>query len=632
MEITIANLILSIIVLIVLPICIGNTICCLLKQEITLAKCFITGHVTMWAVCQLVAVPLILMKRSFIVVIALLSIIYICLVVLGIVIKNAKTGYKQIARGFGELFIKKSDSTKKKHIAGIVMFFIMLIMILTMAVISVVLQHTDADDSRFVVNAVDIYRTNRLFLTDVNSGREISSFIGDLNKDVISPWAVFIAYISKLTGIYPSIIMHTILPPVIMLMLGATYWILSKHFFEKDIFHRSIFVILALLINIYGYHSVYTAETFILIRMWQGKAVLAGVGIPVMIWMLVELYRKQSKENFILILIGNIAMCLLSSMGIIICGIMLGCYGLVYGVLKKNLKITLLLWLMCLINVSYLALSSKVNDWGNRVDDDGYKITQYGNYEQLQHLFYTIEDKENNLVIIDGGWSYDAEEVYEIIAQHNNHVTAWIITHPHPDHVGAFNTVMSEHPEIIIDDIYSIDMNYERYRETAHDYDGFEACEQYMEIISNLGNVHLLKEGDVFYVLGLEFDVIHAWDEEVDELTANLANNGSLCFIVKGKEESMLFCADAQKEVENSIIERHKDELNVDYVQLGHHGNWGLTTDFYDLINPKAVFFDVSRDIFEGEKFDAALLRDYFYERDISCYTYITSPNVIEIR
>ena len=407
---------------------------------------------------------------------------------------------------------------------------------------------------------------------------------------------------------------------------------LSKQFFDKEILYRSIFVILALLVNIYGYHSVYTAETFILIRMWQGKAVLAGVGIHVMIWMLIELYRKQSKENFILVLIGNIAMCLLSSMGIIICGIMLGCYGLVYGVLKKNLKITLLLWLMCLINVSYLALSSKVNDWGNRVDDDGYKITQYGNYEQLQHLFYTIEDKENNLVIIDGGWSYDAEEVYEIIAQHNNHVTAWIITHPHPDHVGAFNTVMSEHPEIIIDDIYSIDMNYERYRETAHDYDGFEACEQYMEIISNLGNVHLLKEGDVFYVLGLEFDVIHAWDEEVDELTANLANNGSLCFIVKGKEESMLFCADAQKEVENSIIERHKDELNVDYVQLGHHGNWGLTTDFYDLINPKAVFFDVSRDIFEGEKFDAALLRDYFYERDISCYTYITSPNVIEIR
>lgn len=71
------------------------------------------------------------------------------------------------------------------------------------------LQLTNADDSRFVVNAVDTVRTNRMLLTDVNTGQEIAYWTGDLYKDVISPWAVFAAYLSKITGISAASMMHT---------------------------------------------------------------------------------------------------------------------------------------------------------------------------------------------------------------------------------------------------------------------------------------------------------------------------------------------------------------------------------------------------------------------------------------
>ena len=265
-------------------------------------------------------------------------------------------------------------------------------------------------------------------------------------------------------------------------------------------------------------------------------------------------------------------------------------------------------------------------------EEKSYTITQYGDYETDQQMFYTIEDNNNNLIIIDGGWDYNADNVRQIIAQHDNHVTAWIITHPHPDHAGAFN-VIAENPDgIVIDDIYSTDVHYDRYKETAQWYDVFEVCEKYMELISGMDNVHMVNEGDTFYALGLTFDVIHAWDDRVDKFNVNICNNGSMCFIVSGSEDKMLFCADTQEQVEEDIVSRHKDELDVDYIQLGHHGNWGMTTAFYDNINPKAVFFDASRFIFETEGYDAPVLKKYFEDRGVDVYTYETQPNVIEFK
>ena len=261
-----------------------------------------------------------------------------------------------------------------------------------------------------------------------------------------------------------------------------------------------------------------------------------------------------------------------------------------------------------------------------------YVITQYGDYEANQHMFYTIEDEDNNLIIIDGGWDYEADMVRQVIAEHNNRVSAWIITHPHPDHAGAFNVIAQNPDGIVIDEIYTTDVHYERYKATAHWYDMFEVCETFMDITGKMDNVHRVNEGDTFYALGLTFDVVHAWDDKVDTFEANLCNNGSMCFIVKGHDDKMLFCADTQEQVEEDIVSRHKDELDVDYIQLGHHGNWGMTTSFYDNTNPEAVFFDANRGMFESEGYDASDLKKYFETRGVKIYTFETQPNVIEFR
>ena len=262
-----------------------------------------------------------------------------------------------------------------------------------------------------------------------------------------------------------------------------------------------------------------------------------------------------------------------------------------------------------------------------------WSVTSYASVTGNQSMFYVIEDASGSIILIDGGYEADAEQVKKIISAHDNHVSAWIITHPHPDHAGAFNKIMSDRGNIVVDNIYVTDVNYDRYKATAKDYDGFDTCETYWQLIKSMDNVIALKEGDEFSCLGLSMKVLHGWDSGVDKLSSNLCNNGSLMFTVSGTKDSMLFCADTESKVENDIISRHASELSsIKYVQAGHHGNWGLSTKFYDCISsPEKVFFDSTNALYMSDAYDASKLRTYFSNRGVSVVNFSTAPNTVTL-
>lgn len=77
-----------------------------------------------------------------------------------------------------------------------------------------------------------------------------------------------------------------------------------------------------------------------------------------------------------------------------------------------------------------------------------------------------------------------------------------------------------------------------------------------------------------------------------DQITIDLATDGSMMFKVTNKEESMLFCADVGVKMSDEIMSHYADELPSDYIQMGHHGNGGLSEEFYRKVHPKVAFFD----------------------------------------
>lgn len=330
------NVFLTVLVLWIVPYLAGNGFCEFLRIKKTIPKLYLFGLVAIWAFCQLVTVPLVLVKASFWVVIVIWSIWILIL-----------CGYGIYKRNFPQLFVGEK---KRRDKTAILITGVLILGFFTAVLLG---QHTDADDSRFVVNAVDIVRTNRLFLTDPNTGNQISTWLGELSKDVTAPWAVYLAYCGKLTGFSPTVIAHLFLPLSILTAVFGVWWMFSEEFFGKDLVHRCVFMIFLMFLHIYGYSSFYNAETFTMVRLWQGKAVVAGLGIPAMFLTSMWIYQRGRRSDYICLALLDLSCCLMSGMGVVIGALLLGCFGLIYGVFKRNWRITLCFWLMIIPNVIY---------------------------------------------------------------------------------------------------------------------------------------------------------------------------------------------------------------------------------------------------------------------------------------
>ncbi|MCI8327585.1 MAG: MBL fold metallo-hydrolase [Lachnospiraceae bacterium] len=257
---------------------------------------------------------------------------------------------------------------------------------------------------------------------------------------------------------------------------------------------------------------------------------------------------------------------------------------------NKITALTLAVIIAMLLFLNFLLGEKTKGEW---------EITQYGNPEENQRMFYTITDRKGHLVVIDGGWTENAEEVRSVITAKGGHVDAWILTHPHQDHIAAFMDIYDKPGRIKIDRIYAVDMPaVELCRENAS-WDEFGTYERFLQMeIPQLDYVH---SGDEWKIGNLKFEVLSAYEDQVDQMSNDLLNDGSMMFRVTGESESMLFCADVGKSMSDYLVKEYGEELKSDYLQMGHHGNGGLKRDFYELVSPKIAFFDAPNWLFYDE-------------------------------
>lgn len=103
--------------------------------------------------------------------------------------------------------------------------------------------------------------------------------------------------------------------------------------------------------------------------------------------------------------------------------------------------------------------------------DTKQEITQYSDASESQAIFYTITSNKKDLVVIDGGVTANAEKVRKVIKKNGNHVDAWILTHPHPDHIGVFNEIYAQPGKIKINQIYDNGLDYEYYDTLDREWD-----------------------------------------------------------------------------------------------------------------------------------------------------------------
>lgn len=230
------------------------------------------------------------------------------------------------------------------------------------------------------------------------------------------------------------------------------------------------------------------------------------------------------------------------------------------------------------------------------LEDTQWVVTQYESLSGIQAMFYTLTSTDGKLIVVDGGHKVDTDTIREIAGKHDNVIDLWICTHFHQDHVEAFTDIMENPGDIAIKEIWCPSMDAATYDSFAQEWDNVEVAHKFFALTEGKDNVRHLQTGDEVQFDNLNFKIFSAFDPERKETYEG--NNCCLVFKVMGNENSMLFCADAGIDLDQFLRNTWGDELKADYIQMGHHGNGGLSEETYRLVHPEVAFFDAHDALF----------------------------------
>ena len=331
--------------------------------KVTIFTALPVGYITLWALMEVICIPATMLKLPFTTVVIIISTVMLAFSAVTVVFALKDKTWKVRLN---------SDISLAKSLNITDWLFILLFAAVFVYVVYKLITtfFYDEDDSRFLANAVDILKDNRILASDPITGLPINTHnYGDFRKEIVAPWAAFLALGAYVTDMHATVFAHNvyvILALIILFCLVAEIiMILTDGKKEASVIFPSLTVLLFVLM--YGFYTLQGSERFIMTRVWQGKASIAGIGVAAVIFamLLIEKQnsitdgssKKRHLRGFILLILSNCAMCLMSSMGVVLGATMIGAYGIVLGIRHKSIKLLIFSALCCAPNVILFAVS-----------------------------------------------------------------------------------------------------------------------------------------------------------------------------------------------------------------------------------------------------------------------------------
>lgn len=312
------------------------------RKETGIAVRIVTGYLLMFSIFEVLTVPLTILHVPYHVLVWMAGLIY------------AALSFWGIWKCRGEMcreFLKAVKSSYRQPWT----IYAAVVLVAVQALAYVFFMTTDLDDAYYVAAATTAIHYDTLYLNSPYTGMAVST----LNlRYVLSPFPMFLAFISTCTGIAPAVMAHTVLPVFLVSLAYMVYYLLGGVLFSgktaKDrTRQKGLFLLLLSLIHMYSYYSIYTQGTFMLIRIWQGKAVLASVLLPCLFYMSYKaLTGYQEKGDWMLLFFCAASCTMVSSMGVALAPVMLGILALLFGVFKgkwKNVRNMMICCIPCVV-------------------------------------------------------------------------------------------------------------------------------------------------------------------------------------------------------------------------------------------------------------------------------------------
>ncbi|MBE5844857.1 MAG: hypothetical protein E7302_11935 [Butyrivibrio sp.] len=373
--------------LFIIPMCMGQLVLNFLPiTKRTAGINFLCGYLLSFAVFEVVAIPCMfkIQYGAFAHCVRIFYVLEIILSLIGVILtvrrvrKAIRNGYvpkyKEDFRGGrlktffcltfqGEekaepaaLISPRTDVRMMRYqysIESIVFFCVFLAIVAFQLFMAVFMAPFDGDDAYYVVETLlaqqaDVMNT---ILPYTGSSTPLQA------RHAMAVFTMWEAFIAKVSGVHATIVCHSVLPLVILPLVYIVYLEIGRILLGVKQELLPIFMIIIALFLMFGNTSIYTAETFLMMRTWQGKAMVANFIIPMILWIFLWLFEDCRKPGYlwkeetyggtrvirnsswILLFMVNMAAGIMSSMGIMFGSGLVALFSFMLLVYTRDIKI-----------------------------------------------------------------------------------------------------------------------------------------------------------------------------------------------------------------------------------------------------------------------------------------------------
>lgn len=302
-------------------------------------------------------------------------------------------------------FVKEKVATDKgtlrKKVFNIIkgkkpLIIIICLLVAIQMIFTTISYKENADDSYYVSLSLTNIDSNAVYMTEPSMGEEVEGKVPFDATELIPTFELQIAIWAKLFSISPTIICHSLLPMIVIMISYIAYYYLAQTFFKDEKYAQIFLIILAIIFLFTGFSNRFRPG-YLLTRTWQGKVLFLNIGLTIIIASLIKIDKELNKKDIITLMLANLFSLSLSSTAIYIIPFAYMSFGILKLIQRKWKDILYLIisFIPMIIYVIILFILIKSSEGALTVDRGEVNIFElikyYKNYTFLcYYLISTI--------------------------------------------------------------------------------------------------------------------------------------------------------------------------------------------------------------------------------------------------
>lgn len=342
--------------LLLIPFCMGLSLVPLLKEKDRKpGVILLSGYLILFALFELIGIPVVLLVvyDGFSALCVLFAITCVLLAAAGVILTVRRIRKGQLSSK-GSLSLK--EQIQKTGIEEKICWLLFLLTVVFQLYMAFTRASFDGDDAYYNVQGVIAQQLDSLYRINPYTGRSAPLDV----RHALALMPIWEAFVGKMSGIHTTIIAHSVIPLMMILLVYLMYFQIGKKLLSDKKDMLPMFMILISLFQMFGNVSIYTSETFFLTRTWQGKAMTGSLILPAVFWIFLCLFQEEKEEAnrqvgyFLLLSVLNLAAGLSSSLAVLLSALLTAGLALLFAVKKRKFSILVKAGLSCIPSALYV--------------------------------------------------------------------------------------------------------------------------------------------------------------------------------------------------------------------------------------------------------------------------------------